>query len=136
MLLCRMFDILTESLGKLLFTHIYCIVNYNMFTHILYSHYIALWIIIAIHNEILLFFFFNFCYYCCFKFCFCLFYFLISRWLRIEFRNLFLFILPFYRVKVVYGFARVTQVASVYGFDVMSFFLIELDFVIVYFFLI
>jgi hypothetical protein len=43
----------------------------------------------------------------------------------------FLFILSFYEISVVYKFVEVTQVAPVYGCYV--FFLIKLDFFIVYF---
>ena len=37
--------------------------------------------------------------------------------LKIKFCNLFIFILPFYGVKMVYLFARVTQVVPIYKFS-------------------
>jgi hypothetical protein len=56
---------------------------------------------------------------------------------RIWLYNLFLFILPFYEVSMVCRFTRVTRVFLVYKFDrISSFFLIELDFFIIYFSLI
>jgi len=67
-------------------------------------------------------FFFFFFFVIIFFNCFCRFHLLILGWLRIWFHNLFLFILYFYRVSMVYGFARVTRVALVYNFGRVFFF--------------
>jgi hypothetical protein len=83
--------------------------------------HIALWITIGIHSvllflflfEFLLWFFLNFFYW---------FYLLIFGWLRIWLHNLFPFILPFYKVSMIYGFARIIEVALVYEFGGVFFF--------------
>jgi hypothetical protein len=100
----------------------------------------TLWITIVIHSVLLSFSFSFSCFWIFvmifFQIYFCWFYLLKLRLLRIYLRNLLLFILPLYKVSMVYEFAKVTQVVLVYEFGGLSFFLflIELNFFIIYFF--
>jgi hypothetical protein len=66
--------------------------------------------------------FLNFRYDFFFQICFYRFHLLILEWLRIWLYNLFIFILPFYKVGMVCKFARVTRVAMTYEFGGVSFF--------------
>jgi hypothetical protein len=89
------------------------------------STHIALWMTIVIHSVLLSFFFlyvFEFLLWFFFQICFCRFHLLILRWLKIWLHNLFCFIFPLYKVSMVCEFARITQVALVYEYGVVSFF--------------
>ena len=55
--------------------------------------------------------------------------------IRIEFQDLFPFILPIYKVKVVCGFVMITQVTMIYGFGRVFFFLLNLNLLSSIFFL-
>jgi hypothetical protein len=97
-----------KDVRKPFFTHTRCTVNDNnnpqCFAFFLFS--LCFWIFVMI--------FFNFI--------FVDFIFLIWGWLRIWIHNLFLFILPFYKINMVCGFVRVTRVALVYKFGGVFFF--------------
>jgi len=99
---------------KPLFTHTHCTVNDNSKPQcfVFFPFSLCFWICVMI---VFLNFFYRF-------------YLLILRWLRIWLHNLFLFILPFYKVSMVCEFAMVTLVALIYEFGGVSFFLIELKF--------